>query len=145
MINDVYRNAFKEVYDILENTEKELVIKIPTKFINFIKNNMNNNYKSNIQTNVGIDKQQLSKETEAILALIYRSYWATDEEKKKFAIKDHQEIIEKEEYQGIDIYEIFEKRKNINNITIDNNLMVIKKENFIKRIFNKVLNILKRK
>lgn len=150
MINDVYRNAFKEVYDILENTEKELVIKIPTKFINFIKNNMNNNYKSNVQTNIGIDKQQLSKETEAILALIYRSYWATDEEKKEFAIKDHQEIIgkeekKKEEYQGIDIYEIFEKRKNINNITIDNNLMVIKKENFIKRIFNKVLNILKRK
>ena len=122
MINEVYRNSFKEVYEILKSTENELLAKIPTKFINFIKNNMNENYKTNIQQDVDIDKQPLSKETEAILSLIYRSYWATDEEKQELAIKDRQDIIEiekkkKEQYQGKDIYEIFEERKNINKIT----------------------------
>ena len=149
MIDEVYRNSFKEVYEILENTEKKKKKKIPTKFMNFIKENMNGNYKTNIQRNVDIDKQLLLKETEAVLSLIYRSYWATDKEKQEFAIKDQQEFIKKEEnkkeqYQGKDIYQVFEERKNINKIAIDNNLMVIKKENFIKKFFKKILNIFKR-
>lgn len=147
MIDNIYRNAFKEVYDILQNTEDELVEKIPDRFINFIKENMNVDYKINIRKDIEIDKQKLLKETEAILSLIYRSYWATNEEKKEFAIKDEQEHNEnekrkKEEYQGKDIYEIFEKRKNINKVTLDNKLMVIEKESFIKKIFNKILSII---
>ena len=59
MIDDIYRNSFKEVYDILENTENELLEKIPTKFMNFLKENMNTNYKTNIKPNEEIDKQQL--------------------------------------------------------------------------------------
>lgn len=149
MIDEVYRNSFKEVYEILENTENELLAKISTKFMNFIKENMNENYKTNIQQDVDIDKQPLLKETEAVLSLIYRSYWATDEEKREFAIKDQQRFIKeeekkKEQYQGKDIYQLFEERKNINKITIDSNLMVIKKENFIKRFFNKILSIFKK-
>lgn len=149
MIDEIYRNSFKEVYDILENTENELIAKIPTKFMNFLKENMNVNYKTNITLDEEIDKQYLLKETEAILSLIYRSYWSTDEEKQEFFIKDQQEYIEKEkkkkeQYEGKDIYQVFEERKNINKITVDNNLMVIKKENFIKRFFNKILNIFKR-
>ncbi len=146
MLDEIYKNSFKEVYDILENTEDELVSKIPTKFMNFLKENMNPNYKTNINKDEELDKQHLLKETEAILSLIYRSYWATEEEKKEFSQKDKQELIEKEEkrkeqYPVNDIYEVFAKRKNINNITVDNNLMVIKKESFIKRIFNKILSI----
>lgn len=146
MIDEIYKNSFKEVYDILENTEDELVSKIPTKFMNFLKENMNPNYKTNINKDEELDKQHLLKETEAILSLIYRSYWATEEDKKEFSQKDKQELIEKEEkrkeqYPVNDIYEVFAKRKNINNITVDNNLMVIKKESFIKRIFNKILSI----
>ncbi len=149
MIDEIYRNSFKEVYDILENTEEELITKIPTKFMNFLKKNMNVNYKTNINPDEEIDKQYLLKETEAILSLIYRSYWATDEEKQEISRKDQQEYIKKEEkkkeqYEGKDIYQIFEERKNLNQITLDNNLMVIRKENFIKRIFNKILNIFKR-
>lgn len=149
MIDDIYRNSFKEVYDILENTENELLAKIPTKFMNFLKENMNVNYKTNIKQDEEIDKQHLLKETEAILSLIYRSYWATDEERQEFAIKDGQEFSVKEEkkkeqYHGKDIYQVFEERNSINKITVDNNLMVIKKENFIKRFFNKILSILKK-
>ncbi len=149
MIDDVYKNSFKEVYDILQNTENELLVKVPNNFIKFIKDNMNINYKTNIDPNLDIDKQPLLKETEAILSLIYRSYWATDEEKQEFTIKDKQEAIDNEEkkaqeYQGKDIYQVFEERKNINKITLDNNLMVIKKENFIKRFFNKLLSFFKK-
>ena len=149
MIDEIYKNSFKEVYDILENTEEDLLSKIPNSFMNFIKNNMNVDYKTSINLNETIDKQHLLKETEAILYLIYRSYWATDEEKNEFAKKDNLELIKeeeqkKEQYQGKDIYKVFEERKNLNTITVDNNLMVIENESFIKRIFRKFLNIFKK-
>lgn len=149
MIDEVYRNAFQEVYIILENTENELLTKIPNKFMNFINNNRNINYKTNIKSDIQIDKQILLKETESILSLIYRSYWATDDEKRKFAQEDLQEKIEienkkQEEYSGKDIDEIFEQRQNINKNSLNNNLMVIKKENFIKRFFNRLLKIFKK-
>lgn len=150
MIDEAYRNSFKEVYVILENTENKLLSKIPTNFMNFIKDNMNNDYETNIDPSVDIDKQKLLNETEAILSLIYRSYWATDEERKEFEVQDQKDFIEneekkKEEYPVKDIYQIFEERKNINKIAIDNNLMVIKKENFIKRFFKKILNIFQKR
>ncbi len=149
MLDEIYRNSFKEVYDILKNTESDLTAKLPNKFINFLKENMNVNYKTNINPNEDIDKQHLLKETEAILSLIYRSYWATDEEKKEFIIMDKHELAEKEknikeQYNGKNIYQVFEERKNINKITIDNNLMVVKKENFLKKLFNKILSIFKK-
>ena len=119
MIDEIYKNSFKEVYDILENTEEDLLSKIPDSFMNFIKNNMNVDYKTSINLNETIDKQHLLKETEAILSLIYRSYWATDEEKNEFAKKDNLDFIKeeeqkKEQYQGKDIYKLFEERKNPN-------------------------------
>ena len=143
MIEECYRNAFKEVYVILENTELTLLAKLPIELINFIKDNMNCDYKTHIQTNINIDKQSLLKETESILSLIYRSYWATEEEKKKFAVKGQQEIIEKQQHFK-SIEQIFKERKNINNITVGNDLMIMKKESFIKRFFSKVLSIFKK-
>lgn len=148
MIDSIYRNALKEVYDILENTESALLEKIPKKFMNFIKENMNVSYKNNINPEIELAKQPLLKETESILALIYRSYWATDSEKQDFYFKDKNEFINNEkikqkEYQGKDVYKVFEERKNIDKITLDNNLMVIEKESFLRKFFKKILNIFK--
>lgn len=146
MIDNLYKNAFKEVYVILQNTDTELVEKIPSNFIKFLQNNMNIDYQTNIDTNIDIDKQALLTETEDILALIYRSYWATDKEKQEFFEKDKKDLkmIEdnkKSEYK--DISEIFEKRKNINNLTLDNSLDVIPKESFIQKLLRKLLKLFK--
>lgn len=150
MLDEIYRNSFKEVYYILQNSETELLQKVPTKFLDFLKSNMNSEYKCNINLEIPLNEQTLLKETEDILSLIYRSYFATNEEKEAFAIKDRKEFIDKEknkiqEHQGKDIYKVFEERQNINNIKINNNLMVIKKENFIQKFFNKILSLLKSK
>lgn len=147
MIDNVYKNAFKEVYEILKNTDKELVEKVPQKFIDFLQNNMNTDYQVNIDNNIEIDKQTLLAETEDIFALIYRSYWATNEEKLEFSNRDKQYLIQIEENkksQYKDITEIFEKRKNLNNVTLDNSLMIIPKENFIQKLFKKILKFFRR-
>lgn len=145
MIDDVYKNAFKEVYEILQNTDEELIKKVPEKFIDFLKNNMNNEYKTNINARIPINKQSILSESEEILSLIFRSYWATDEEKIEFANKDKQDFIENEKYkekQYKDITEIFKEKKNINKVTLDTNLIVSPKENIIKKWFKKLLNVL---
>lgn len=146
MIDNQYRNAFKEVYEILQNTDTELCKKIPSKFIEFLQNNMNKDYQSNFDNNIDIDKQVLLSETEDILSLIYRSYWATEEEKQEFSIKDKQELIELEEKkkeQCKDITEIFFKKKKLNNVTIDTSLTVIPKENFIQKLLKKIFKFFK--
>lgn len=97
MIDNTYRNALKEVYIILENTDQELLKKIPNQFLKFLQNNMNPYYQTNIRKDIEIDKQKILKETESILALIYRNYWATEKEKIEFANKDQKELIEQEE------------------------------------------------
>lgn len=145
MKEEVYRNAFKEIYEILKNTDEELVAKIPKKFLSFIEENMNNEYECNIQSDVDIDKQNLLKETEAILALIYINYWATEEEKQEFALKDQAGKEAKEKAYDERIQRIFEERKVVSKKTENKELIVKPKENFIKRIINKIRSILKNK
>ena len=147
MIDNAYKNAFKEVYEILKNTDNELLSKVPKGFITFLQNNMNKEYQTNIDNNTDIDKQKLLTETEDILSLIYRSYWATDEEKLEFSQRDKQElnqIQENKKRQYKDIDEIFNKRQKLDKVTLDNSLMIIKKESFIKKLFNKILRIFKK-
>lgn len=149
MVDEVYQNAFKEVNDILEFTDEDLINKIPTKFKDFIKNNMNKNYVTNINPEITIDKQKLLKETESILSLIYRTYWATEEEKREFSEEDFKRILEtetrkKENYIGKNVDEIFEKRKKASEKTEKNSLIVVKKEGFIKRIFKRILEFIKK-
>lgn len=144
MIDNIYRDAFKEVYYILQNAEDELIEKIPQKFMDFLQDNMNKDYIVNISSNIEIDKQKILPETEDILALIYRSYWASDEEKREFSYNDRKTLQEiegnkKSQYKNID--EIFDKKKNLNTVTLDNSLMVIEKENIIKKFFKKLFNI----
>ena len=149
MVDEVYQNAFKEVNDILEFTDEDLINKIPTKFKDFIKNNMNKNYVTNINPEITIDKQKLLKETESILSLIYRTYWATEEEKREFSEEDFKRILEtetrkKENYIGKNVDEIFEKRKRASENTEKNSLIVVKKEGFIKKMFKRILEFIKK-
>lgn len=147
MIDNTYKNAFKEVYEILQNSEESLVKQVPQKFINFLLDNMNKDYTSNINTEISIDKQSILPETENILSLIFRSYWATDEEKLEFLTKDKQELFQEEENKKKkfkNINEIFKKKQNINNITITNDLIVIPKKNFIQKLFKKIYKIFKK-
>ena len=75
MKDENYRNALREVYDILKKTDEDLIQRISKKFLDFVEENMNREYISNIDYSLEIDKQKLLPETEAILAQIYKSYW----------------------------------------------------------------------
>lgn len=153
MTNNTYPNALKEVSDILENTDEELLNRLPENFIEFIHENMNKSYKSNIDFNVDIDKQNLLYETSAILSLIYRSYWATDEEKKYLAEKD---LVKQSKYDNFQNNEYANTiahtelshttdriEKNLSETSSNTSLTPIPKENIIIKFLKKIINIFK--
>ena len=127
MVELRYRNAFKEVDEILKYTDINLVNKIPKKFIDFLRANMNNEYEFNVQEGLHLNKQNLSEEANNILALIYRDYWATEEEKEEFRKKDEEERKLNEEK----LEHIFDRK--------DNEQIEEEKNNqLIKRLFSKI-------
>lgn len=86
-IDKEYRIAFSEVDDILYFSDSKLVSKVPKSFINFIRENKDENYISNINPYILFEEQNISEKARAIIALIYISYIATAEEKKQFMKK----------------------------------------------------------
>lgn len=77
-----YKKAYKEVYVILNNCSKEDYEKVPKKIINQIELNMDKNYEYNLSDDCDIETQPMLRETLAILSIIYRDYWATEEQRK---------------------------------------------------------------
>lgn len=66
-----YRNAFSEVYLIIENMHPSIKSRVNIKFIEFLKKNKNDNYmpdssKINLQ-----NPDNLMKETKIVLAILY--------------------------------------------------------------------------
>ena len=116
MVDRRYQRAFKEVNEVLLHTDTELTNKIPLKFRKFLEENMDKEYNFRIQENLSLEQQEISKETENILALIYRTYWATQEEKEDFIKKDEEERRINEEK----LNNIFSNRQ-INKVETQNN------------------------
>lgn len=146
-----YPNAYKEVYVILNNMDEKAVEVIPQEFINIVKSHMNNDYKFELDDNIDLEKQNLLKETKAILAYIFLNYWGTEEQNAKIKEKFRQDIIKHEQSKGkYNLNELF--RKNKNNSTFSNSaqnqevyLLEYKKENIYKKLINIIKSIFKRK
>ena len=116
--------------------DEELVNKIPTKFITFLQENMSKEYDFKINENVALEKQNISREAENILALLYRNYWATEEEKQEFARLDEQERKSNDEkLQKIFKNTINEFDKEENK---DTQIVNVNNDNFFKKIINKL-------
>ena len=100
MIDIVYANAYKEVIEVLKHVSKEDYDKIPQDKINLFKKCANENYNFTYDINKTLDEQNVSKKAKTIIAILYRDYWATDEQRKKIKAKEQYdiEIIEKQSY-----------------------------------------------
>ena len=148
-----YPKAYKEVVEILKYVPKESVEKIPQTMIDTFKAKKDNTYNFSIDINKSFEEQELLEETKAILANIFRDYWATPYQKERIQAKetyDWQKIEEEKKAKyGEDIFkarenskvenEIDEENSNSNNLPIE-----VKKERFYEKIvkfFKKIFNI----
>ena len=147
-----YPKAYKEVVEILKYVPKESVEKIPQTMIDTFNAKKDNTYNFTIDINKSFEEQELLDETKAILANIFRDYWATPYQKERIQAKeryDREKIEgEKSAKYNSDIFKTQGKNKIDNKEEADNtnsnNLPIeVKKEtfyekiiNFFKRIFN---------
>ena len=145
-----YRKSLYEVYVVLEHTNEKIKNRIPKKFIEFIKENMDKRHEFYLKENIRLEKQDLMIEAKQILALIYRDYICSKDEREKLILKEKEKqnkIEEKnEEKYNINFKKNANNKKNgIEEIedNQENSLIKIAKEKWYKRLINKILKILK--
>ena len=149
-----YANAYTEVLDILKYISKEDYEKIPKSKIKVFEENCNKNYSFTYDENKTLDEQNVSEIAKVIIAILFRDYWATKEQ-RYVIIKKQQEIKEQKQKE---LMAKFEQNKNISekdlkkvnvasdlDIDIDyargTNLETYKEENIFKRIISKIREI----
>ena len=110
--------AYSEVYTILQMLDGLEYNKIPYDVIEAIKENRSKEYTLGINSELELKNQNLLPKTKAILAVIYRDYLASPEEKEEIKNRENEERkkneIEKRKKYNIDVF--------ANNIEINKNI-----------------------
>lgn len=150
-MKEIYKEAFSEVDEILKLMPINLLNKIPKKFKDIIKSEKSANYNPII--NEPIENFQLKDETIIIMAIIYRDFLCSKEEKESLKLRDAEKIKEAEEEirQKYNPNDIFKKRGVYQNdsttdaqsTTSETELMVVE-EKWYRKIFNIIKTIFKR-
>lgn len=147
-MEESFKNSLSEVYTVIENSDIDIINKIPDNFKNFIKNNMNkDNMKANIQDSDW--KNNISEDAKTILALIYRDYLISAEERNNLL---YEEKIKRLEYE-----QILRKKYNPDNLFKNNtkitdegkqqestSMVEYKEKNFLQKLFDKIKHLLQK-
>ena len=145
------KNAYTEVYTILQDLNEEEYNKIPPEVIETLDANRNKEYEYFLDDELELKDQPMLPETKAILFNLFRDYLATPEQKTKI-IRMQNEARQKNELKKQQMYntDVF-ANKSINKTTkVDENevktnnnekQIVEYKENIFKRILNKIKSL----
>lgn len=129
------RKALAEVYEVIIMLKNEDFNKVPKEIVEAIKLNKDNEYEVDFQKLV---RDEMLPDTRQILSAIYTYYLADKEEKKVIF-----ELINIRKQTRVK-YPIFEKSNKIEENSNIQDIIVIKKQNFFARIFEKIKNIFRR-
>ena len=140
------KRAISEVIAILNHTDKEIVEKIPEKFIKFLFENADKEYNPTIDFYNNNWDDTIEEDTKAILAIIYRDYIVLENERiellkeeREEKIKNEQELREK--YNPDDIFKRKQQKETINNAVNNLQLIEIKETPWYKRLYQKIIAI----
>ena len=90
MLNkELYPKAYKEVIEILKYVPQNEVEKIPKYILKKMNEEMDKQYEYKITHYEDFENQEMLKETETILAVFYRDYWATNEQRERIIKKEN--------------------------------------------------------
>ena len=135
------KNAYTEVYTILQELNEEEYNKIPPEVLKTIEANRNREYEYELDDELELKEQPMLPETKAILFNLFRDYLANPEQKAKI-IRMQNEARQKNELKKQQIYNtnIFANKQKENSIQPNNETMQVieYKESIFKRILNKI-------
>lgn len=137
--------AYKEVMEVLNHMSEEDINKIPKEVLKYYEENQDTSYYFFIDSDKSFVEQNLSDKAKIVLAILFRDYWASEEQREKIKRKEKADI-EALEQKKKEIYQnenLFEKNKEVHPKE-EQSLVVLEKEkwythfiNFMKRIFSK--------
>ena len=135
------KNAYTEVYTILQELNEEEYSKIPPEVIETIEANRNEEYEYGLDDELELKDQPMLPETKAILFNLFRDYLASPEQKAKI-IRMQNEARQKNELKKQQMYnsDIFANKPK-ENLTENNNetMQIVEyEESFFKKILNKI-------
>ena len=146
-----YEMAYVEVLALLRNYLSELEFnKIPKERIDFFEKYKDRNYTFDINKELPIEKQNISEKANAILVILYRDYFADEQQKEtlKQILELNDRIKEQDKQKDSEKYNILFNNKKINN-NIENRtqveekrLVVIKRERWYQKLFEFFKNII---
>lgn len=137
------RKSYSEVYEILNLMDSAYLDKIPDKVKDLITNERDKEFKTNITTDISLEKQGLQRDTLTVLAILYLNYWCESEQEKKELIELFNEV-DKTNAEKYSYDNIFKKNKEIpiqEVVKENNNSLVEYKESIFSRIINKIKKI----
>ena len=135
-----YRIALSEVNAILKLSSIEVIQNVPYKLRKYIVQNMDKTFKDNIDMSKNLENQDISNKAKNILALIYRDYLVSNEEKNKLIINEKQMQTERQK-QIRELYNpdnIFKKKHEINEQQESTAMVVVKEKNIFTKILHKI-------
>ena len=146
MVTNEYKIAYSEVLEILKYISKEEFNKIPNDMIEMFKENAMTSNNFIYDPNKTLQEQNVSELSRYIIAILFRDYWATENQRQRILAKQKYERQKRtEEMYSYD--NIFKKNNNDNiSKQIEESSteiqMVEYKEPVFKRIINKLLKFL---
>lgn len=146
----VYSRAFKEVNEIIKFFPRSEYEKIPKNFINFIKENMDNEYNYIVKHIDDFQNQEMLEETKIMLAIIYREFIASNEERKQIYETEKLEILQEEkinfeEYNPEDLFKKQNDKEKSDEVSENMQIIENKPQNLFYRILNKLVDFFKGK
>ena len=135
--------AYAEVLEILKFVPKDDYDKVPNYIIENMQQEKDLSYEYKLTFIEGFENQKLLKETEVILAVFYRDYWASDEQKKKLQEIEviERKIAEEEKVKKYESKDYMQKIISDNSEDVIQTLLVkSEKRGFFSVLIKKVRN-----
>lgn len=149
MIDIEYANAYSEVLEILKYIPIKDYNKIPKNKIELFEKNANNEHRFKYNPNKTLEEQNVTKRAKAIIAILFRDYWANEIQREKIIKKQNYDRIkiEEEKRQKYNPNNIFKNKeiKSIENPTSDIVLMIEYKESALKKFLDKIKSVFAKK
>lgn len=145
MVTTEYKIAYAEILEIIKHISKEEQDKIPSDMMEMFKANASENSNFIYNPQKTLQEQNVSEIAISIIAILYRDYWATKEQKQKILNFQNRER-EKCKAEKYDVNNIFKKKNEeesvledeFKNTTTEKYLVTVKKQNFIQKIIEKI-------
>lgn len=141
MVNVEYMVSYSQILEILKYISKEDYDKIPKDMIELFENNCYQKSNFKYDPEKTLQEQNVTQTTKTIIAILFRDYWATEEQREKII-----KVQEQERLSHTDVNDIFKRNKGTTEIKkqpnpVNENLPAIVKQD---TIFSKIKNFFKK-